>query len=123
VRQDDIDLALTESMSAEAKKDIKTRQHLMERSFARAKRYGYKRARWRRLWRVEIQEYLTASIQNMMMLLRNIKEPTAAGAKIQTKHRYQKAYRPFQEQFSYFKQQITEGVNLLFGFKGATITI
>ena len=95
----------------------------MERSFARAKRYGYKRARWRRLWRIQIQEYLTASIQNMMVLLGNIKEPAAAGAKIQTKHRYQKAYRPFQEQFSYFKQQITEGANLLFGFKGATITI
>ena len=123
VRQDDIDLTLTESMSAESKKDIKTRQHLMERSFARAKRYGYKRARWRRLWRVQIQEYLTAGIQNMMVLLGNIKEPAAAGAKIQTKHRYQKAYRAFQEQFSYFKQQITERANLLFGFKGATITI
>jgi len=123
LRQDDIDLTLTESMSAESKKDIKTRQHLMERSFARAKRYGYKRARWRRLWRVQIQEYLTASIQNMMVLLANIKEPAAAGAKIQTKQRYQKAYRALQHQFSYFKQQIIEGVNLLFVFKGATITI
>jgi transposase/uncharacterized protein (UPF0179 family) len=123
VRQDDIDLTLTESMSAESKKDIKTRQHLMERSFARAKRYGYKRARWRRLWRVQIQEYLTAGIQNMMVLLGNIKEPAAAGAQIQTKQRYQKAYRAFQEQFYYFKQQITERANLLFGFKGATITI
>lgn len=122
VRQDDIDLTLTESMSAESKKDIKTRQHLMERSFARAKRYGYKRARWRRLWRVQVQEYLTASIQNMMVLLGHIKEP-AAGAKIQNKHRYQKPYRPLQEQFCYFKQQITEGANLLFGFKGATIKI
>ena len=123
LRQDDIDLTLTESISAESKKDIKTRQHLMERSFARAKRYGYKRARWRRLWRVQIQEYLTAGIQNMMVLLGNIKEPAAAGAKIQTKHRYQKASGGFQEQFCYFKQQIAEGVNLLFGFKGATITI
>jgi transposase/uncharacterized protein (UPF0179 family) len=123
VRQDDIDLTLTESISAASKKDIKTRQHLMERSFARAKRYGYKRARWRRLWRVQIQEYMTAGIQNMMVLLANIKEPAAAGAKIQTKHRYQKAYRPVQEQFSYFKQLIIEGANLLFGFKAATITI
>lgn len=123
VRQDDIDLTLTESMSTESKKDIKTRQHLMERSFARAKRYGYKRARWRRLWRVQIQEYLTAGIQNMMVLLGNIKEPAAAGAQIQTKQRYQKAYRAFQEQLYYFKQQITERANLLFGFKGATITI
>ncbi len=46
----------------------------MERSFARGTRYGYKRARWRGLWRVQIQEYLTASIQNIMVLLghRNI---------------------------------------------------
>ena len=122
LRQDDIDLMLTQALSAEAKADIKTRQHLMERSFAKATRYGYKRARWRRLWRVQIQEYLTASIQNIMVLLGNIKEP-AAGAKIQTRHRYQKAYRPVQEHFSYFKQQITEGINLLFGFNGATITI
>ena len=78
VRQDDIDLMLTQAMGADSKKDIKTRQHLMERSFARATRYGYKRARWRRLWRVEIQEYLTSSIQNIMVLLRHVKEPSAA---------------------------------------------
>jgi transposase len=77
-RQDDIDLMLTQSICAESKCDIKTRQHLMERSFARSTRYGYKRARWRRLWRVQIQEYLTASIQNIMVLLGNIKEPAAA---------------------------------------------
>lgn len=27
-------------------KDIKTRQHLMERTFAQATRYGYQRTRW-----------------------------------------------------------------------------
>ena len=52
----------------------------MERSFARATRYGYKRARWRRLWRVQIQQYLTASIQNIMVLLRHVKEPATAFA-------------------------------------------
>ncbi|UCD81517.1 MAG: IS1182 family transposase [Desulfobacterales bacterium] len=78
VRQDDIDLMLTRAISTESKKDIQTRQHLMERSFARATRYGYKRARWRRLWRVQIQEYLTASIQNIMVFLRHVKEPAAA---------------------------------------------
>jgi len=122
-RQDEIDLMLTRAIGAESKKDIKTRQHLMERSFARANRYGFKRARWRRLWRVQIQEYLTASIQNIMVLLRHVKEPPAAEAKIQPKHRYQKAYRPFREQFCYFKQQITVRANLLFLFKCAAITI
>jgi Tfp pilus assembly protein PilE len=91
---------LTKARSAAAKADIKTRQHLMERTFARAKRYGYKRARWRRLWRVQIQEYITASIQNIMVLLANAKKP-AEGAKIQTQHSYYKAYAAFQQQFGY----------------------
>ncbi len=43
----------------------------MERSFARGTRYGIKRARWRRLWRVAIQEYLTAAIQNIMVFVKH----------------------------------------------------
>lgn len=120
VRQDDIDAMLTQTSSTESQKDIQTRQHLMERSFARATRYGYKRARWRRLWRVQIQEYLTAGIQNMMILLANAKKP-AAGAKIQAKHRYHKTYGALQQQFCYFKRQITEGINWLFGFEAVAI--
>jgi hypothetical protein len=50
----------------------------MERSFARAVPLGLKRARWRRLWRVQIQEYLTAAIQNIKSLVRNVKEPGTA---------------------------------------------
>jgi len=69
---------LKQANSAESKKDIKTRQHLVERSFAQATRYGYQRARWRRLWRVQIQEYLTAAIQNIKILLKDVKEPAAA---------------------------------------------
>jgi len=53
----------------------------MERSFARGTRYGIKQARWRRLWRVGIQEYLTATIQNMVVLVRYLKEPLRAAAK------------------------------------------
>jgi hypothetical protein len=78
LRQDDLDVMLEQAQSPAAKRDIKTRQHLMERSFARATRYGLHRARWRRLWRVQIQEYLTATIQNLMVLLRHIKQPEAA---------------------------------------------
>ena len=58
------------SRSAWAKRDIKTRQHLMERSFARGTRYGYDQARWRGLWRVQIQGYLIAVIQNIEVLIR-----------------------------------------------------
>ena len=50
----------------------------MERSFARALRFGFKRARWRELWRVRIQEYLTAAIQNIMILIKDVKEPGRA---------------------------------------------
>ncbi len=50
----------------------------MERSFAQATRYGYQRAHWRRLWRVQIQEYLTAAIQNIKILLKDVKERATA---------------------------------------------
>jgi transposase len=73
-RHDDLKYMRTHAQSAVSKKDIKQRQHLMERSFAQAVRYGFKRARWRRLWRVEIQEYLIAAVQNIMIFLRHVKE-------------------------------------------------
>jgi len=75
LRHEEVQLMRERSQSSGSKTDIKTRQHLMERSFARAVRYGFKRARWRSLWRVKIQEYLTAAIQNIMILVRNVKEP------------------------------------------------
>jgi transposase len=68
MRQDLLDSMLAASGSREAKSDIRTRQHLSERSFARSTRYGYKRARWRRLWRMEIQDYLVAAVQNITIL-------------------------------------------------------
>jgi Transposase DDE domain len=59
-----------QTRSAQARRDIRTRQHLIERSFARASRFGFDQARWRGLWRVRIQEYLTATIQNIEVLSR-----------------------------------------------------
>jgi hypothetical protein len=70
LRQDALDAMRARTRSEKAKRDIRTRQHLMERSFARAARYGFDRARWRGRWRVEIQEYLTAAIQNIETLMR-----------------------------------------------------
>jgi transposase len=70
LRQEELDKMREASRSAKARRDIKTRQHLMERSFARGTWYGFDRARWRRLWRVKIQEYLIASIQNIEVLVR-----------------------------------------------------
>ncbi len=69
VRQDELDIMLKDAHSREARKDIKTRQHLSERSFAHSTRYGFKRARWRRLWRMEIQDFLIAAVQNIRILI------------------------------------------------------
>jgi hypothetical protein len=78
--QAELDRMLSQAQSAQARRDRKQRQHLMERSFARGTRYGLKQARWRRLWRVEIQEYLTAAVQNMVVLVRYLKEPLRSAA-------------------------------------------
>ena len=80
LRQEELDYMRALAGTAVSKNDIKTRQHLMERSFARAKRYGYDRARWRGLWRVRIQEYLIASIQNIQILLKYGTDPRIAVA-------------------------------------------
>jgi Transposase DDE domain len=70
LRQEELDGMREASRSAKAKRDIKMMQHLMERSYARGVWYGFDRARWRGLWRVQIQEYLIAAIQNIQVLLR-----------------------------------------------------
>ena len=70
LRQEELDRMREASRSSEARRDIKMRQHLMERSYARGTRYGFDRARWRGLWRVQIQEYLISAVQNIEVLLR-----------------------------------------------------
>jgi transposase len=75
LRQEELDQMREASRSAKARRDIKTRQHLMERSYARGTRYGFDRARWRGLWCVQIQEYLIAAIQNIEVLLRYGERP------------------------------------------------
>jgi hypothetical protein len=63
------------SRSSQAKRNIRARQHLMQRSFSRGTRFGFDHARWRGLWRVAIQEYLTAAIQNAEVLIRHGTHP------------------------------------------------
>lgn len=70
LRQEELDRMREASRTARAKRDIKMRQHLMERSYARGMWYGFDRARWRGLWRVQIQEYLVSAVQNIQVLLR-----------------------------------------------------
>ena len=65
-----------ETHSAAAQRDLQTRKHLMERSFARSKRYGYDRARWRGLCRMQIQNYLTCAIQNIQVFIQYAGKPS-----------------------------------------------
>ena len=74
LRQDELDAALQQARSSTAAQDIRDRKHISERSFAQSTRYRYKRSRWRRLWRVRIQDFLIAAIQNIMVLIRVSKE-------------------------------------------------
>lgn len=74
-RHDDLKTMRDLAESPEAQKDIKTRQHLMERSFAKATRYAFDRARWRGLWRMRIQELLVCVIQNIQVLVKHREKP------------------------------------------------
>jgi transposase len=80
LRQDELNIMRERTRSAESKKDIKIRQYLMERSFARSTRYDFDRARWRGLWRMRIQELLVCSIQNIHVLIKHANKPKKAAA-------------------------------------------
>jgi transposase len=80
-KQAALDVARAQAHSAAARRDRKRRHHLMERSFAdAANNHQFKRARWRRLWRQQIQDYLIAAVQNVRILLshQNPKQSAAA---------------------------------------------
>ena len=65
-----LNVARAQANSAAAHRNRKRRRHLMEASFAdAANNHHFKRARWRRLWRQQIQDYLIAAIQNVRILL------------------------------------------------------
>jgi len=82
IRHDDLDRMLKQAESPLARQDLKTRQHLSERSFAQSTRYGYKRARWRSLWRMQIQDYLIAALQNIQTLVRETERRAANAARV-----------------------------------------
>jgi hypothetical protein len=83
-KQAALDVARAQAHSVAARRNRKRRRHLMEGSFAdAANNHHFKRARWRRLWRQQIQDYLIASIQNVRILLahQNRKPSVAAAIK------------------------------------------
>lgn len=66
-----VDAARRQAASPRAVADRKRRRHLMEGSFAdAANNHGFKRSRWRGLWRQQIQNSLIAACQNVRILLR-----------------------------------------------------
>lgn len=57
--------------SPAARQDRRRRKYLMEGSFAdAANNHGFKRARWRGLWRQQIQDWLIAAVQNLRILMK-----------------------------------------------------
>lgn len=77
-----LEVCRAQAHSAAAKRDRQRRQYLIEGSFAdAANNHGFKRARWRRLWRQQIQDSLIAAIQNIRILLaRTVLNPVASVA-------------------------------------------
>ncbi len=75
-------------------------------------------ARWRRLWRIQIQEYLTATIQNLMVLLRHIKEQIAALGKTQAKQAKNTKYLPLENLLFSLKEILTMFVASWFRSQG-----
>jgi transposase len=71
-----IDTARAASRSSSGKRDRRRRRHLMEGSFADASNnHGFKRSRWRRLWRQAIQDHMIATVQNIRILVKHHARP------------------------------------------------
>jgi transposase len=71
-QQEAMDRARAQSYSPQAYRDRRRRKYLMEGSFAdAANNHHFKRARWRRLERQRMQDYLVAACQNIRILLRH----------------------------------------------------
>jgi IS5 family transposase len=76
LRQEELDKMRHISKSAQSKRDLKTRKHFMERSYAdAANNHGFKRSRWRGLERITIQNLLIAAIQNIRILIKHWRKP------------------------------------------------
>jgi len=82
-RQEQLDQLRVLANRPAARKDRRRRQHLIEGSFAdAANNHGFKRSRWRRLWRQQIQNHLIAACQNLRILLRSTGKKLAAAVSV-----------------------------------------
>jgi transposase len=108
LRQDELDMMFAATQTPQAKRDIKTRQHLMERSFARSTRFDFDRSRWRGLWKLSIQEYLVSAIQNIQTLIRHTPSPKQrAQALLYVKMTISGLIMPFYRVFFLMKEYFT----------------
>jgi transposase/RNase P protein component len=83
-KQELLSQARAQSRSRGARRDRRRRMHLMEQSFAdAANHHGFKRSRWRRLWRQRIQDWLIAAAQNLRILVR-ARPPTPGASAAQS---------------------------------------
>ena len=80
LRQEELDKMTLAASTKESKRDLRIRQIVIEGSFGQSTRYGYKRARWRRLWRLAIQNYLVCIVQNIQKLIKYAGKPAQAAA-------------------------------------------
>jgi len=75
-RQKELDRMRQISKTAQSRRDIRTRKHFMERSYAdAANNHGFKRGRWRGLAKISIQDLLIAAVQNIRILIKHWKKP------------------------------------------------
>jgi len=80
--QELIEAARAQSHSRAGRQDRRRRKYLMEGSFAdAANHHGFKRSRWRGLWRQRIQDWIIAACQNLRLLLALGRGRPAARAK------------------------------------------
>jgi len=71
--QEILDRARRQSHGPAARRDRKRRQWLQEGKFGEAAtQHGYKRSRWRGLWKQTVQDNLIAALQNFKILLRHL---------------------------------------------------
>jgi hypothetical protein len=79
-REAELEVALAFARLPEAQADRRRRRYLMEGSFAHAaNKYHFKRARWRRRWRQQIQDWLIAAVQNVALLCGGMASGVGAG--------------------------------------------
>jgi hypothetical protein len=82
LREEELEAMRAAAKTRAAKRDLKLRQHLCEASFGNAVRYGFKRARWRRLWRVAIQDFIICTVQNIEKLMRHLRRCESGAAAV-----------------------------------------